>query len=188
MIHQGRTERIALACDEKGQPLKQKAIELLTAVQFPVSVADFGCFDADCDEEAAVTVAKAVSSQAAARGIVIGANTMGLSLLANKFLRVRSVVVRSTFEAAFARRQFDANVICLRPSASELEPILSIWLTTPFDDEDGERISRHARRVAKIAALEESLAPPSRPPQILPHFPPASVAHAPQGNESAGLS
>ena len=48
---------------------------------------------------------------------------MGLSMLANKFSGVRSVVARSSFEAALSRRQFNANVLCLRQSTSELEKI-----------------------------------------------------------------
>jgi ribose 5-phosphate isomerase B len=57
-----------------------------------------------------------------------------------------------------SRRHNDLNVLCL--SAEMIGPevqekLIQTWLDTPFEG------GRHARRVAKIAALE-----PSEPPQL----------------------
>ncbi len=167
MIQQGRSERIGLASGEKGEPEKQKVFEILARDDLPVSVVDLGSFPSDGDEDASAAISHAVSSGNLERGILVGTNTLGMSMLANKFWGVRAVAARSPFEAALARRQFDANVLCLKHSASQLEQIISIWLLTPFEGDDGDGPSRHARRVGKIAAIEQSLTQPAPPP---PHF------------------
>ncbi len=57
-----------------------------------------------------------------------------------------------------SRRHNDANVLCLAADLLGMrliERIVHIWLTTEFE------AGRHARRISKIAAIEEGRSPAS---------------------------
>jgi ribose 5-phosphate isomerase B len=74
-----------------------------------------------------------------------------MAIAANKVPGVRAATCHDEVTAEMSRRHNDLNVLCL--SAEMLGPeaqdtIVRTWLATPFEG------GRHARRVAKIAALE----------------------------------
>jgi RpiB/LacA/LacB family sugar-phosphate isomerase len=88
----------------------------------------------------------------AERGILVSGMGFGLVIAANKFPGVRAVLCHDEVAAEISRRHFDCNVLCLSSdlTAQEmLRRIVETWLTTPFEG------GRHARRLEKIARLEE---------------------------------
>jgi ribose 5-phosphate isomerase B len=114
--------------------------------------------DCGCDSENAVDypdiaadVARRVSDGSVDRGILLCCTGVGMAIAANKVPRVRAATCHDEVTAEMSRRHNDLNVLCL--SAEMLGPevqdkIIRTWLATPFEG------GRHARRVAKIAALE----------------------------------
>lgn len=101
--------------------------------------------------DVAAAVAEAVASGEAERGILICGTGIGMCVAANKIRGVRAAVCCNEVAAEFSRRHNDANVLCLSGEflgLAEIEALVRIWLTTPFDG------GRHARRVDKISALE----------------------------------
>lgn len=160
MSDRGRIEKkIGLVSDEYGLSLKERILDFLAEGQQSVSVRDFGTFSSkESDREKLVaSVARAVSSGNVEHIILVGATAAGMSMFVNKFAGARSVVVQSAFEAEFARRQYDANVLCFGECTPAVDRILSVWLKTPFEGRHGNRLSHHACRLAKIAALENTL-------------------------------
>lgn len=120
--------------------------------------------DVDCEEtpestvaaidypDVAAAVAEAVASGEADKGILICGTGIGMCVAANKIRGVRAAVCCNEVAAEFSRRHNDANVLCLSGEflgVAEIEALVRIWLTTPFDG------GRHARRVDKISALEQ---------------------------------
>jgi ribose 5-phosphate isomerase B len=74
-----------------------------------------------------------------------------MAIAANKLPGVRAATCHDEVTAEMSRRHNDLNVLCL--SAELIGPevqdkIIRTWLSTPFEG------GRHARRVAKISALE----------------------------------
>ncbi len=74
-----------------------------------------------------------------------------MAIAANKVQGVRAATCHDEVTAEMSRRHNDLNVLCL--SAEMLGPemqekVIRTWLATPFEG------GRHARRVAKISALE----------------------------------
>jgi ribose 5-phosphate isomerase B len=74
-----------------------------------------------------------------------------MCIAANKLPGVRAAPCHDDLTAEMSRRHNDLNVLCL--SADMLgerliDRMVEIWLTTPFEG------GRHARRLAKIAAME----------------------------------
>ena len=77
-----------------------------------------------------------------------------MSIVANKFPGVRAALCHDELTAEMSRRHNDANVLCL--SADLLgerltSRMIEIWLGTEFEG------GRHARRIGKIAALDQQL-------------------------------
>jgi ribose 5-phosphate isomerase B len=77
-----------------------------------------------------------------------------MSIVANKFSRIRASLCNDLFTAQMSRRHNDANVLVLggRIVGKDLaKEIVKTWVNTPFDGE------RHASRLKKITLIENRL-------------------------------
>ncbi len=144
--------RIALGADHAGFRLKQRVRQILRNKGHQVT--DFGT---DSPESAdypdyAAPVARAVLAGQADRGILICSTGIGMSITANKFPGIRAALAVNPEEVRLTRAHNDANVLTFGAAftdESQLETLIDIFLNTAFDG------GRHARRLAKIAALEQ---------------------------------
>ena len=94
---------------------------------------------------------RAVASGECERGIVICGTGIGISIAANKVRGVRCALCGDCFSAEMARAHNDANVLAL--GARVLGEGLALKIVDTFL-ETGFLGGRHARRVAKIMAIE----------------------------------
>jgi len=145
--------KIAIGCDHRGLPHKDLISAKLRADGFQIE--DFGCQADDPADypDAALPVAKSVSRGVAAAGILICGSGIGMSIAANKVRGIRASLCFTTDQARTTRQHNDSNVICL--SGDGVSPqvafdLVSAWLAASFEG------GRHARRVAKITAYEDS--------------------------------
>ncbi len=142
---------IAIGSDHGGFRLKQSLASWLAAEGHHVR--DLGtASESACDyPDFALAVARAVASGGCAFGIVVDGAGIGSAMTAN---RVPGVLAAHCFDAASAvnaREHNFANVLTLgagRLDDAAARKIVTVFLATP----EGE--SRHARRVAKIRALD----------------------------------
>lgn len=151
-------KRIALAADHGGYALKEAVKRLLEERAIPCR--DFGTdSDAPCDyPDYAVPAARSVSEGASARGIFCCGSAAGMAIAANKFPGVRAVACHDEWTARMSRLHNDANVLALGGrvvSEEEAGRIVSAWLGAEFEG------GRHARRLGKIAAIEDAPRPTS---------------------------
>lgn len=143
--------KIAISCDHRGAHLYRSLIELVEDAGHDI-VPVPTCSGPSCDyPDFAYAVGQAVADCRAERGILMCGSGIGMSIAANKVAGVRAALVQDEVSAELCRRHNDANVLCM--SADMLgqrlvEKIVEIWLETEFEG------GRHARRVAKIAAIE----------------------------------
>jgi ribose 5-phosphate isomerase B len=143
--------RIALGADHAGFVLKEELRQVLEKKGH--EVVDEGTHSAEsCDyPDFAAAVACDVNAGRAERGILVCSTGVGMSIAANKFPGIRAALGSSADEVRLTRSHNDANVLTLgaryidAPAAAEL---VDIFLETGFDG------GRHARRLAKIGALE----------------------------------
>jgi ribose 5-phosphate isomerase B len=143
--------RIAIGSDHRGVASRKRLVGLLERLGH--EVIDCG---SDGDQavdypDIAADVARRVSSGAVDRGILLCCTGVGMAIAANKLPGVRAATCHDEVTAEMSRRHNDLNVLSL--SAELIGPevqdkIIRTWLSTPFEG------GRHARRVAKIAALE----------------------------------
>lgn len=97
-------------------------------------------------------VARSVAAGVTERGVLVCGTGIGMAMAANKVDGVRAANVTDPQFAELAREHNDANVVTVSgrfvPVAVN-EEILDAFLGTPFGGD------RHARRVDKIADLED---------------------------------
>lgn len=146
--------RIAVGSDHRGYEVKLKVIELLRRLDQEVT--DAGPPDKECVDypDIASVVGRLVSESRVDRGILICGTGIGMCIAANKFSGVRAAPCHDDLTAEMSRRHNDLNVLCL--SADMLgerliDRMIEIWLKTDFEG------GRHARRIEKIADLEQKL-------------------------------
>ena len=116
-------------------------------------VLDVGTHTADSVDypDYASAVTDALLTGAAERGILVCGTGIGMAMAANKVPGVRAASCVDAYTARMAREHNDANVLALGArivGAQEAIEIVRVWLETAFAGD------RHARRLAKLAALE----------------------------------
>jgi ribose 5-phosphate isomerase B len=159
----GQAPRVALGADHGGVAMKDALLAYLR--ERGASVQDVGTFGADAVDypDYAIAVARAVASGAADVGIMVDGAGIGSCMAANKVAGVRAALCYDVTTAANAREHNHANVLTLGGTligTRLAQEIVRTFLDTPFGG------SRHARRVAKIDALDatEGRATGARPP------------------------
>ncbi len=141
--------RLYIGSDYRGFALKQKMSEYLS--QQGHEVIDLGpkeYREGDDYNTAATGVALDVRADEKAFGILICESAHGMTIQANRFLKVRAAHCENEESARLAREHDDANVLCLSAhflNESAMEKIIDVFLATQF-----EPLERRVRRVKKL--------------------------------------
>jgi ribose 5-phosphate isomerase B len=143
--------QIGLACDHGGFELKEELKAFLKSLG--AEPIDMGTFNEDSVDysDFGVLVAEKVSRGELEKGILICGTGIGMSIVANKFPRIRAALANDLYSARCSREHNDANILIIggRIVGKELaKEIVKVWLETPFAG------GRHKRRLEKIEALE----------------------------------
>ena len=149
--------RIAVAADHRGHAVKERIVVLLAEQNH--EVLDMGTNSSrSCDyPDLAYPAARAVAEGKVDRAILICGSGIRMSICANKIDGVRAALCHDELTAQMSRRHNDANVLCVASDVLGEELIRRIvdsWLVAEF-----EAGGRHARRVAKIAWIEQGKDP-----------------------------
>jgi ribose 5-phosphate isomerase B len=144
--------KISIAADHAGFALKEKLRTRLAAEGH--EVADFGTTSEEsCDyPDFAQPVARDVAQGRSDRGILVCSTGIGMAMAANKVSGVRAAPAVSEDEVRLTREHNDANVLTLGAKyldEAKAAELIEVFLQTEFSG------GRHARRVAKIAQLEQ---------------------------------
>jgi ribose 5-phosphate isomerase B len=143
--------QIGLACDHGGFELKEELKAYLSSLG--VETVDMGAFNEESVDypDFGVLVAEKVSRGELEKGILICGTGVGMSIVANKFPRIRAALANDLYSSRCSRAHNDANILIIggRILGKELaKEIVKVWLETPFAG------GRHRRRLEKIEALE----------------------------------
>ncbi len=143
--------RIAMACDHGGIHLKE---DLVTSVrELGHEVEDLGSFGDDPVDypDLGQAVARKVSDGEVEGGILICGTGIGMSIVANKFPRVRAALVHHVYAARMAKEHNDANILVMGGrivGPGLAREMVKIWLEAEFQG------GRHLRRLQKIEEIE----------------------------------
>jgi ribose 5-phosphate isomerase B len=146
--------KIAIGADHRGTGVRGHLIEFLRQHRFEIVDLPTSCLDEKaCDyPDDAFRIGTAVAQGQVDLGILVCGSGIGMSIAANKVRGVRAALIHDEIGADLSRRHNDANVLCLPADMLGIrfiDKIVLTWLRTPF-----EGGGRHARRVAKVAAIE----------------------------------
>jgi ribose 5-phosphate isomerase B len=147
-----RNMQIGLACDHGGFELKEELKAFLKSLG--IEPIDMGTFNEDSVDypDLGVLVAEKISRGELEKGILICGTGIGMSIVANKFPRIRAALANDLYSSRCSREHNDANILIIggRIVGKELaKEIVRVWLETPFAG------GRHKRRLEKIEALEK---------------------------------
>lgn len=146
--------RIAIGTDHGGFPLKADLVELLKKLGH--EVVDVGAHTLDPKDDYpdfARAVGQAVQRGEAERGIIICGSGVGACIAANKLRGIRAGVCHDTYSAHQGVEHDNMNVLCLGGRVVGIEvarELVQAFVSAKFSGEE-----RHARRVAKVMAIEE---------------------------------
>ena len=146
--------KIVIASDHAGYELKESIRECLKADG--ISVQDLGPDNSDRVDypDYGTKIAKAVSDDENLNGIVICGTGIGMSIVVNRFPKIRGTLCADVYTAKLCRQHNDSNVLILggRVVGKGLAyEIVNTWLKTPFEG------GRHSDRLKKIDHIENML-------------------------------
>lgn len=141
--------RIACGFDHAGVPLREAVVGALE--EDGHVVLDVGAYDDYPD--AAVAVARALAD-GAERAVLACGSGAGVAVAACKLPGVRAATIHDSYTAHQSVEHDDANVGCL--GARVVGPELARELARTFAAARFSGAERHRRRLAQIAALEQS--------------------------------
>jgi len=150
--------RIGIAADHGGFTMKERMAAALLAAGYEIK--DFGAKVLDPDDDYpdfVIPLAKAVGEGLLDRGIAFCSSGVGASIAANKVSGVRAALIHDDYSAHQGVEHDDMNVLCL---GSLVVGYAQAWeLVRTFLSASYSGAERHRRRLAKVAALEQSGAP-----------------------------
>ena len=146
---------VAVATDHGGFPLKAHVLDIVRECGH--EALDLGAYTADPADDYpdfSRAIGEAIQQGKAQRGILMCGSGVGASVAANKMIGIRAAVCHDTYSAHQGVEHDNMNVICLgaRVIGPELmADLLRAYLGAEFTGEE-----RHARRLAKVDAIESS--------------------------------
>lgn len=140
---------IALASDHAGLELKNALVQEVRSLGH--EALDLGTHDAASVDypDYGRKLASAVASGQAAYGIAVCGTGIGISIAANRELKVRAALCHDVTTARLSREHNDANILALGARIVGLEvakDCLRVFLSTAFAG------GRHQNRVAKLGS------------------------------------
>jgi ribose 5-phosphate isomerase B len=144
--------KVALASDHAGFELKERVRAYLEEKQ--ISCRDFGCGPGEVVDyvDYGVAAMESVTLGECDRAILFCGTGLGMAVVGNKFKGIRATPCWNHYTAEISRKHNDSNCLALGGrvlSTKDALDLVDIWLKTPFEG------GRHARRLSKIAELEE---------------------------------
>ena len=139
---------IVVASDHRGYELKEQLKEFFNNENIiTIDVGTYSKDPVDYPDYAKLGIEKVLENKNNV-GIFICGSGIGMSLAANRNPKIRAALCVNEKMAALARRDNDANVLCIGANfikKKKLIKIVKVFLTTSFEG------GRHARRLKKIS-------------------------------------
>jgi RpiB/LacA/LacB family sugar-phosphate isomerase len=155
--------RVAFAADHAGAALKDELLARLRGGEAAHELVDLGGDGSDPDDDYpdyARRLGAAIRDGDADRGVLICGSGVGASVAANKIRGIRAAVCHDTYSAHQGVEHDDMNVLTLGARVVGPEPAFECvvaFLAATFSGE-----ARHARRLAKVQAIEDEGSASSR--------------------------
>ncbi len=147
--------KLAIGCDHGGFELKEEILKFIKTIP-RIQAEDYGAASKDSVDypDYGKRVSEAVAKGVVDRGILICGTGIGMSIVANRYPKVRAALCHDHFTAQMSREHNDANILVLGErvigKGVALE-VVKTWLDTEFAG------GRHQLRLNKIAEIEKAI-------------------------------
>ena len=152
--------RVHIGSDHAGFELKNHVVSVLTDEGHDVVDHRPPAYDAEDDYPTyCIPASEGAVAEPGTLAIVIGGSGNGEQIAANKVIGTRAALAYDLDTAKLARQHNDANVISIGArmhTEDEAVELIRVFLSTPFSGDP-----RHARRIALLAAYEETRTAPA---------------------------
>jgi ribose 5-phosphate isomerase B len=145
--------RIGIATDHGGYGLKEELVAELRKAGHEVT--DFGAHKLTPDDDYpdfVIPLAKAVVAGQVERGVAICGSGVGASVCANKVPGARASLIHDHFSAKQGVEDDHMNILCM--GGRTVGPAVAWDLVQTFLAAEYSQVTRHLRRLGKVAALE----------------------------------
>jgi RpiB/LacA/LacB family sugar-phosphate isomerase len=147
--------KIAIGSDHAGFQLKNAMGDLIRSLGH--SVLDVGAFNENPSDypDFAEALGRVILDGRAERGVLICGSGIGASVAANKLIGIRAGICHDTYSGHQGVEHDNMNVLVMgsRILGEKLaEDVVRAFLLAKYSNEE-----RHARRLAKVHALEEKM-------------------------------
>lgn len=142
---------IAIGTDHRGTAVALAIEQQLKMDGFIVSIVGDTSGAPSDYPDIAWKVAQEIVAKRADRGILICGTGIGMAIAANKVNGIRAALALDELSAQLSRTHNDANVLCLSADLlgqTLVRRIVDVWMKSNYEG------GRHARRLAKIARIE----------------------------------
>lgn len=142
-----------IGADHGGFKLKQALVSRLQQAGLPVK--DVGANrlnPADDYPLMAASLAALVARRPIHQGILLCRSGVGVNIVANKIRGIRAVLANDTWTAKRARRDENANILCL--AAERLQPATAMRIIRAWMKQSPRGTVRDRRRLAQLSAIE----------------------------------
>ncbi len=147
--------KIGIAADHGGFELKENLIKILVKDNY--KVIDFGNSELKTDDDYpdyVIPLANAIANGTVHRGIAVCGSGVGACIAANKVAGARACLITEKFSAKQGVEDDNMNIICL--GGRVIKETLARELVDIFLQATFSGAVRHNRRLAKVAAIENS--------------------------------
>jgi RpiB/LacA/LacB family sugar-phosphate isomerase len=144
--------KVAVACDHAGFPVKARVLEVIAELGH--EALDLGTHSTEPVDypDMARALGVCIQGQQAERGVLLCGSGVGAAIAACKLRGIRAAVCHDSYSAHQGVEHDDMNVLTLgaRVIGPELvAELVRVFLRAAYSGEE-----RHARRLAKVRALE----------------------------------
>jgi ribose 5-phosphate isomerase B len=147
--------KIVIGSDHAGFQLKNAMGDLIRSLGH--SVLDVGAFNENPSDypDFAEALGRAILDGRAERGVLMCGSGIGASVAANKLIGIRAGICHDTYSGHQGVEHDNMNVLVLGSriiGEKHAEDVVRAYLLAKYSNEE-----RHARRLAKVYALEEKV-------------------------------
>ena len=147
--------KLAIGCDHGGFELKEEVLKFIKTIA-NIQVSDFGPAGGESVDypDFGAKVSAAVANGMVDRGILICGTGIGMSIVANRYPKVRAALCHDHFTAQMSREHNDANILVMGERVigkGVAIDIVKTWLETEFAG------GRHQKRLDKIRSIEQTI-------------------------------
>jgi RpiB/LacA/LacB family sugar-phosphate isomerase len=144
-------KKMLIASDHAGRTMKDELKAVIAGLGFEVEDLGTDTDDSVDYPDFGIALAEKISAGEVETGVLVCGSGVGMSIVANKFPKVRAALVSDAVSARLSKEHNNANVLVIGGRMVEValaSEMVTAWMEATFEG------GRHQRRLDKITEVE----------------------------------